>query len=789
MHANAAKFERLLDERYGRLRPFVESHPEIEAFARSVQRRYAMGGMSPFRTGRAPASRSTAIIGLFMMHRQGIRADAMALVAIFCLVGLQPWALVALVALGRWEMERRRGRRIRGMPGRGRMKVCEPYYAKKTTTATAAAKEEKEEEESEEEERARKYDILTRPVGTRYNPADLSLRDEESDVLLLGSGVETLYAGALLARAGRKVCILSPSEDVSGCVTMDDGGRGGKTTTKKEDGGRKFAGVPFDVRGTDVAHLSKQQALLAPALCTSTDVQGGVRFARVGSDRDGYAHSVLSVPGLGTTDGGGGGGGGGEPVPVVIDARGPVALAEYCSMRLGDGHTTTDLDGNVDVGGSTCLGYANACDKINAASGDHYLSRLFGADSSSKTSKSSDTDNAYQQASLRTASAFLNKCLPLNPHVRSLMAAIGMANENLSPDDTSMAAHVTHLCAMLSEEGFSYPVGGPRALCHALASVIEQCDGRVLRDVCLQELLFDSPSSSEEEEEEKDDTMATKDGGAGAAAASSEVVAGVGGPKPRCRGVRLQDGCEVKVSEGRGAVLSTMGFIPTFLHLLPSDVRSVHGVPPGLPALSERRPLMKILVGLTGTREDLDLTGADWYRLPNAALPRDELDPLTSQVTCGTIGMMNESSSGTLGILNEGEIETAMEISAIESRGGGRGKRSKDDTASSSSTSSSAPSNTAKKMPRFKFTSGSSWMKVSFPSAKDPSWFDRYGPISTCVVTIEADDEFVRMFDTKPRIYSVLKPTGDPTTTLGHRVVKDLCATFPQLEGEGTSGQ
>ena len=79
-------------------------------------------------------------------------------------------------------------------------------------------------------------------------------------------------------------------------------------------------------------------------------------------------------------------------------------------------------------------------------------------------------------------------------------------------------------------------------------------------------------------------------------------------------------------------------------------------------------------------------------------------------------------------------------------------------------------------------------MKVSFPSAKDPSWFDRYGSISTCVVTIEADDEFVRMFDTKPRIYSYLKPPGD--TTLGQRVIKDLCMTFPQLNGEGcvTSG-
>jgi hypothetical protein len=148
------------------------------------------------------------------------------------------------------------------------------------------------------------------------------------------------------------------------------------------------------------------------------------------------------------------------------------------------------------------------------------------------------------------------------------MAAIGMANENLPPDDTSMAAHVTHLCAMLGEEGFSYPVGGPRALCHALASVIEQCDGRVLRDVGLQELLFDPPPPGEKNATAKDDGAAAPSGVAG------------GGPKSRCRGLRLQDGCEVKVSEGRGTVLSTMGFIATFLHLLPSDLRSVHGVPP-----------------------------------------------------------------------------------------------------------------------------------------------------------------------------------------------------------------
>ena len=79
-------------------------------------------------------------------------------------------------------------------------------------------------------------------------------------------------------------------------------------------------------------------------------------------------------------------------------------------------------------------------------------------------------------------------------------------------------------------------------------------------------------------------------------------------------------------------------------------------------------------------------------------------------------------------------------------------------------------------------------MKVSFPSAKDPSWHDRYGPISTCVVTVEACDDFVRAFDTKPQIYSILKGAGNSTSgemaRLMDRVMKDLVQTFPQLEGK-----
>jgi len=729
VHANAAKFERLLDEKYGRFRPFIESHPQVEVVIKNISRKYAMGAFSPFKKS-VPINKTTSIMILFMMHRNNVRMEALVLVATFCLVGLQPWALIALVALGKWEMDRRKSKRVYGMPKK--LIVCEPYYDR-------GGKDE-EDEENEEAERIKKYQFLKQPVGTKYNPADLSIRDEHYDVLLLGSGIETLYPAALLARAGKKVCVLSPSTDVSECLIME----------KQTSEGGKFAHVPFDVKGMNIGHLNRQQKLLAPALVTSTDTQGGIRFARVGSSNDGYAHSILSVPGLGTDNINS------EAIPIVINAEGPASIAEYCSTCLGDGYPGVDLDGN-DNGNSTSLGYIKACGQINAGAAEYFLSKLF----ATATNKS-ESSNSYQQATIRPASVFLNKCLPLNAHVRSLMAAIGMANENLSPDHTSMAAHITHLCSMLSEEGMAYPIGGPRAICHALTSVIEQCDSRVVSGVSLQELLFDELPGVEEKKTVK---TATTSGG-------EESASDFSGPKPRCKGIRLQNGCEITVSETNGAVVSTLGLIPTFLHLLPADVRTAHGVPPGLPAVSERRPLMKVLVGLNGTKDELDLTGADWYHLPNATLPRDELDPETGQVKYGTIGVDDVDSADDGGEVSgeDGMISESTATSTVSQSGGRRGKQSK----------------TATKAPRrSKFIPGSSWMKVSFPSAKDPSWVDRHGSVSTCVVTIEADDDFVKAFDTKPKIYSVLNKSGSSDMErMSDKVLKDLVDTFPQLEGE-----
>ena len=727
IHANAAKFERSLDEKYGIFRPFITNHPEIETFIRSVQRKYEMGYFSPLRQGSPPIPKSTAVILLFMMQRNNVRWDAMFLFALFLLVGLQPWALVLVIAIFQQLLNRRTSKPIGTMSPF--VEPVEAYWRVKNSSSNN--------DSSEEDETKTKKDILLKSVGAPLDKGE-TIDGSSYDTIIIGTGPATLYAGALLARAGRKILVLSPAADASGCMALDDGG--GKYNT-----------IPFDLESANISRISRQQELLTPALCTSSDYQGGVRFAQIGTDADGYAFEILSIPGMGTDDFE-------SHVPFVLrSGGGKKGLMDDTATLLGDGWPASDGS----VGGSLSGVYMAACASINESAGAFYLSKIL-----PEGSKSFQKASNYQESACRYTQSFLNKCFPMNAHLRSLMAGIGMKGENIRPSNTSMGAHITNICAALGGEGMFYPIGGPRSLCHALAAVIEQCGGRVVTSVPVKELLFDETKST-----------ASFTGGE----STAEPI------NPRCIGVQLAtDNQEIKIEapseEGESlAVINMKGFIDTFVRLLPEDIRVAHKVPMGLPALSERRPVFKVLFGLKGSADDLDVTSADYYRLPAAALARDQMDSTTGQITLGDIGWSDDASPADSETPADGVAADSINQD-IES------EEKSDELGQSPVRGKRTKATTHTKLPgKSKFDAGSSWMQISFPSAKDPSWEERHGKITTCVVTVEADDDFVVQYDTKPKLFSIIPnkvaDAGNRARLMG-KVKKDLLEIYPQLEGK-----
>jgi hypothetical protein len=699
VHADAARFERTLDERYGVFRPFITNHPEIEQLIRSIQRKYAMGYFSPFRQGSPPISRPTAVVILFMMQRGGVRWEVLTLATLFFLVGLQPWPLVAIICLVQYLFHRRRNQKIGQMKKFSTVPTTAPYYRRQDDSSSD------------------KNSYLLRNVG---NPLIEKEEIDTSmyDTIIIGTGPATLYAGALLSRAGRRVLVLSGAKDASGCLNFQD-------KMDSDEVRQRWADVPLDVRVSDVTKVSGQQHLLAPALASSTDAQGGVRFAKIGSDGDDHAYCILSIPGMGAETPT-------QQVPFVLKADGGLAtLMDDAASLLGDNYHASD---------SLVGQYYTAMEKVNQSNILFYLSKIL-PDAVNKLR----SDNDYHNASLRECEALLNACFPLNAHLRSLMAGIGMRGENLVPANTSTAAHVSNICSLLSEEGLHYPIGGPRSLCHALASTIEQYGGRVVTEAPALGLVFDEslkvtpPSSMPKMDPKEPDAPCC----VGVEIAGSRIV--------RFGSERYNGDSSVPV------VISMEGLISTFIRLIPDDIRKTYKVPRGIPALSERRPLIHFLFGLKGSAEQLEVTGADYYRLPNAALPRDEADPDTGAVTHGSIGwMVNE---------NRPKRFTTADSAGEE-----------DDEA--------VVVQPNKKKRPVTFDQGHSWMRISFPSAKDPSFQQRHGDITTCVVTIEADDNFVRPFDTKPAIYlpqQNLQSNTEAILRLAGQVKADLFHIFPQL--------
>jgi len=719
---NANKFERLMDEKYGIFRPFLKEHPQVEEVIRSLQRKYATGYFSPFRQTAAPIPKSTAVVILFMMQRGKMRWEIVVLSGVFLLIGLQPWALVLIIATVQALLGVRKNQAV------GKMKktipAVESYY---------------EDCNSKEE----KFQKLQQPVGTpgdRVLP-ELIKGDVDSstfDTIVLGSGPSALYTGALLSRAGRKVLLLCPHEDASGCMTLDP---------SKSKVGSKYKNIPFDVQSSNISKLSQQIKFLAPALSTQTDLQGGVRFAQVGTDADGHAFEIIEIPGMGH---------GGSSYMTCLSAGNTKAqLMEEAASFLGDGWPNADGT----VGNSGVGAYLSACEQINATSNLFYASKII-----PDTVNNARSQSSYGECATRYAAGLLNQSFPLNAHARSFIAAIGMRQENIRPNNTCLAAHVTHLTAAISGEGMYYPVGGPRALCHALANIIERNGGRVVTKAPVRELIFDKDSVPPPPPPSVTNDATTSTG--------KEDDA----PCPRCVGVQLHDGRSIKFAKtdagaddkNAPAVISTTGLVDTFIRMLPDDIRTQYKVPRGLPALSESRPLVKALFLLEGSATDLNLGGADYYRLPNAAKAIDEINQQTGEVKLGEIGWSNETTEA-----GESSSEENKEDNLVDSINKEEGAATESDV-----------DKKRRRTRNVKFESGSSWVHIAFPSVKDPSFEEQHGNVSTCVVTFEADDDFVQCFESKPKLYVVKQSITDKSFTdrVLQRVKRDLFDLYPQLE-------
>jgi hypothetical protein len=727
--ARAARFERLLEERYGVFLPFVKAHPELEVALRTIQLRYQQGYFSPFRQSSPPIPRSTSVIILFMMQRGGMRWEITLFAALFFLIGLQPWALIAIVCVVQGLFWQRKRTPIGGM--KQKIPAVSSYYANMSE--------------------AQKQAVLCEPVGEKFS-SETSVDADDYDAILLGGGIPSLYVAALLTRAGRRVLLLSDKEDASGCINFAN------VPPKLQ---QRLSTLPFDTENANLAKISKQQMILVPAMCTETDTQGGVRFAQVGSEADGYCFELLSIPGVGTErfD---------DSIPLPVTANAKNQLMEDAASYLGDGWPGADGG----VGHSLIGSYFAATEQINEHASLYYLSKIL-----PDTVNSLRSSNSYGECAIRYVQSLLNKSFPLNAHVRSLVAGLGFKAECLRPKQTSLAAHVTHLCAAVNGEGMHYPVGGPRAMALALSAVIAQGGGRIVTSVSFDDLIFDESKLSKS-------PVATPVEG------KEDIPA-----SPRCIGIRLKNKQEIKFSSERingthgkstisPVVVDMKGFIHVFIHRLSNDIRNKYKVPRGLPACAESRPVFVLCLALEGTPADLNITGADYYRLPNAARAQDEFQAETGQVRLGDIGWSAEVASR-----DTGTSSSAKTISEDEKNSDDNPKKPLVETVNEATDTIAADRPAAVKDKRHAvvhYKKGESWLHIAFPSAKDPSFVSRHGAVTTCVITLEADDDFCQAYDTKPGLF-VAKPATQDRTKLGRlmeTVRADVLDIFPQLEGK-----
>ena len=826
--ANAAKSSRLLSHRYGYLSPLL-THPSVHPFVVGLERDVALGRFSVFAERSVLShfgitSVSNLLTVLLLLNRF-VGLSVTPILLLVCLFyGVNPWVLVSSIVV--FELVRRHRRRR----GNSRSRTPFPsrtYWSGLTTAESkyaALLSPVFEDDVRPPPTRAAAAAPNPSPPNNNAPPPELagaSSKPEPEpmpmpppfDVMVLGGGLSALYSAALLSRKGYKVLVLCEPGSASSPLVH---------RTVQSPFSETPVSVPFELFDARLpgASLPLLQSRLAASLGADRTLCG-LRFSKVGllSTPLTHAYDVVS-----TTDGvlsnyvvTGTGSHGVSLLAAALLNDGPPRMPElegvdkeYESDLRGlrgkeDVKTSSSSSSSTDNSASSSdpkkiqtspsiiQNYIASCHSMansNLCLDPFFVSKLLHPDTlyylsmmpslpffgDELASLQALLGNAFQEGGIRTfeclsplllamsdptaaASSSSPRKPTTSPVITSLAAALGFKAEASSPlkkvvtdgkpcvwtgpQYLSMAPHAYCVAESFGADGVNggmySTVGGAAALLHSLAAAVKGGGGELrLVGGEFESLLFEwseiekNAAKAEQKEKARDDPAV------------------VSSPPPKCIGVRTSDGVrhvvsggEGKTLPGEGVVLSTVGLLRSHLELVPAILRQKYGVPGGVvSALSERRPEFKLALAISGSGRDLDLPEADYWRLPSVARSEEFTSPSDDDDDDDDAGEVHDDGGGG---------------------GGGHTK----------------------------FKQGSSWMHVSFQSERDPSWDKRYGKgvLSTCVVTIEADDDFVLkpvVVEDKPsyKIYSIKSVEERAKKKLEARVIADLVKLFPAIEGK-----
>lgn len=719
---NAAKFQRIIDEQYGYFLPIVKKYPKFEPYFKSMMKKRALGHFKITRKKPGPLNKTTSIILLFMLYRNGVRRDIVALSGLFLLVGLQPFVLVLLIVIGRLLMDGRKNRIMKG-------------FNKKKAYNTSVDNVENIKE------------VIKKPVGMPLDELDDNDDNEkkEYDAIVLGDTIDALFTAALLSKCGKRVCVLSSNKDAASGLTMqkdnDDNTSSSSSSSclytetpseckdKLKEG---YENIPFDTSHGQIYNFETIQSYLAPVLTSTTDIQGGVRFVPIGNESNGYSFAMMDIPTLNET---------GTKFEMnkecYILRPGYKAFLDDIMYYFGSNADSSPYQGIIF---ETLVNFLTVCNTLQSKSSKFFVNKML----STNDNDNKKEDDPYELAAKRPASTFLQHGFPTTPpmgettipsskppttpiqrHINknliSYLTGIASRYEDMdsssSRDSISMAIFISHVNSIIKSDAFFYPVGGMRCLGHALYNVITSHGGQVYTNVNLQQFVCSNNNTA-------------KDGTTDAVNINAITTTTKTTSKKK------------HTFYTNGPMVSTLGFIQTYLKLLPEYIRNKHGIPEGVSHLTQRRPLLKLLIALDGSADDLNLSSLDYFRLPNSA------NSTTSSSSDATINAEDAA-------------------------------------------------NTVSSSVKTKYKPNTSYIQITFPSTKDPSWKDIYGDvsnnnISTCVVTIEADDDFVKFMDNSrsqrstcplPQTYKYMDINDNNICkNFVDKVMKDVLSIYPHLK-------